>query len=65
MNAVTIRVVVSRDNAQQCKVELFREGVGDDLVENRADFMEGCFRIGAEEMLKTCGGDFLPGKAQG
>lgn len=60
MNEVVLRIVVSRANPEQCRVELFREGHGDDMVEQRADEVEeyvgelisGAVKSGRGEWIK-------------
>lgn len=60
MNAVTITLVVSRANAGQCIVELYRDGHGDDMVEERADQFEQALKRTKDELLQQDGGENLP-----
>ena len=59
MNAITLTVKISRENSSQCRVEFFREGEGDDLVANRADFMDSHIQKACDELLGLVGGEMI------
>ena len=56
MNEVTLKLVIKRADAGHCSLAFFREGTGDDMVEERADQMEAAYRAAVQALLEQCGG---------
>lgn len=60
MNQVTLRLVIDRDPQTRKRRFLFyREGQGDDLVDNAADYFERVFENAAHDMIQQAGGDWI------
>jgi hypothetical protein len=58
-NSVTIKVVVSRINSLQVRVDFFRSGSGDDMVEDRADHVEKAVHHAVEHLIQESTGTFV------
>jgi len=59
VNRVSLIVTITRANARQCSLELFRGGVGDDMVEQRADELETAIKEAGEKIIASNGGILL------
>jgi len=59
MNEVIIQVRFTRGSAKAVQVELYREGHGDDMVEQRADEMERVINAAARDQVAAGKGSFI------
>ena len=60
MNQVRLELVIDRDpETRKRRIQFFRHGTGDDLVDNAADYFERILENASHDLLKQAGGDWL------